>query len=276
MTAGAPPTTPIVTLRGVSRLFPSGTLALDRLSLSVVAGEFLTLLGPSGCGKTTLLRLIAGLAEPSDGSVEWSPDGGARRLGFVFQEPTLMPWARVEDNIRLPLMLAAVSAPESAGRVGEAIAHVGLEGFERAYPRELSGGMKMRVSIARALVTDPQILLMDEPFAALDEITRFKLENDLSGLAHRQRLTVLFVTHSVFESVYLGSRVVVLSPRPGRVAADLRVESPVPRGEAFRTSAAYLDACRQVSALLASAMEGPLTLTLSPSGGEGINPTHAT
>jgi NitT/TauT family transport system ATP-binding protein len=273
VTAAAPPATPIVTLRGVSRLYPSGTLALDRLSLRVEPGEFLTLLGPSGCGKTTLLRLIAGLSEPSDGRVEWSPDGGARRLGFVFQEPTLMPWARVEDNIRLPLMLAAVSAAESAGRVGEAIAHVGLEGFGRAYPRELSGGMKMRVSIARALVTEPKILLMDEPFAALDEITRFKLENDLSSLAHRRRLTVLFVTHSVFESVYLGSRVVVLSPRPGRVAAEFRVEAPAPRGEAFRTSSGYLEACRQVSALLASAMEDPLTLTLSPFGGEGTNPT---
>jgi NitT/TauT family transport system ATP-binding protein len=273
VTADAPPVTPIVTLRAVSRLYPSGTLALDRLSLGVEPGEFLTLLGPSGCGKTTLLRLIAGLAEPSDGRVEWSPDGGARRLGFVFQEPTLMPWARVEDNIRLPLMLAAVSPAESAGRVGEVIAHVGLEGFERAYPRELSGGMKMRVSIARALVTQPRILLMDEPFAALDEITRFRLENDLSSLAHRQRLTVLFVTHSVFESVYLGSRVVVLSPRPGRVAAEFRVDAPAPRGEAFRTSSVYLEACRHVSALLASAMEGPLTLTLSPSGGEGTGPT---
>ena len=251
MTPGAP----VVTLREVSRHYPSGTQALDRLSLTVAPGEFVTLLGPSGCGKTTLLRLIAGLAEPSGGTVEWSSGLGTRRLGFVFQEPTLMPWARVEDNIRLPLMLAAVDGAESASRVREATAHVGLEGFERAYPRELSGGMKMRVSIARALVTQPQILLMDEPFAALDEITRFKLENDLSSLAHRQGLTVLFVTHSVFESVYLGSRVIVLSPRPGRVSAEFRVEAAAPRGEAFRTSAAYLDACRHVSALLAQAME---------------------
>ena len=264
--------TAVVTLREVSRAYPSGTQALDRLSLTVEPGEFLTLLGPSGCGKTTLLRLIAGLLEPSGGRVEWSPDGGARRLGFVFQEPTLMPWACVVDNVRLPLMLAAVSPAESAARVGEAIAHVGLEGFEHAYPRELSGGMKMRVSIARALVTQPRILLMDEPFAALDEITRFKLENDLSSLAHRQRLTVLFVTHSVFESVYLGSRVIVLSPRPGRVSAEFRVEAAAPRDETFRTSSVYLDACRQVSALLVRAMERPPHPALSPSGGEGKNP----
>ena len=267
------PAAPVVTLREVSRHYPSGTQALDRLSLSVMPGELVTLLGPSGCGKTTLLRLIAGLAAPSGGSVEWSPGAGARRLGFVFQEPTLMPWARVEDNIGLPLMLAAVSPGESASRVREVTALVGLEGFERAYPRELSGGMMMRVSIARALVTQPQILLMDEPFAALDEITRFKLENDLSALAHRQGLTVLFVTHSVFESVYLGSRVVVLAPRPGRVSAEFRVDAPAPRGEDFRTSAAYLDACRQVSAMLVRAMERPPPPALSPSGGEGNNRT---
>ena len=252
MTADAP----VVTVESVSRAYPSGTLALDRLSLEVQPGEFLTLLGPSGCGKTTLLRIIAGLAEPSAGRIDWPDGGGARRLGFVFQEPTLIPWARVEDNIRLPLMLAAMDPAESAARAGEAIAHVGLEGFERAYPRELSGGMKMRVSIARALVTEPRVLLMDEPFAALDEITRFKLESDLAALQQRRRLTVLFVTHSVFESVYLGSRVVVLSPRPGRVSAELRVEAPGQRDEAFRTSSAYLEACRQVSALLVRAMGG--------------------
>ena len=269
MTAAAP----IFALREVSKAYPSGTLALDRLSLDVEPGELLSLLGPSGCGKSTLLRLIAGLAEPSGGSIQWADDDAQGRLGFVFQEPTLMPWARVEDNVRLPLMLAGMSRGESDGRVGEAIAHVGLEGFERAYPRELSGGMRMRVSIARALVTRPRVLLMDEPFASLDEITRFRLESDLALLHQRQRLTVVFVTHSVFESVYLSSRVVVLSPRPGRVAASRRVEGPTPRVEAFRTSAAYLEACRDISALLAAAMEPPLTLTLSPSRGEGIKST---
>jgi NitT/TauT family transport system permease protein len=260
------PGLPVVTVREVSKAYPSGTLALDRLSLDVEPGELLSLLGPSGCGKSTLLRLIAGLAEPSAGAIQWGDPAAQNRLGFVFQEPTLMPWARVEDNVRLPLMLAGTSRGESAGRVGDALAHVGLEGFERAYPRELSGGMRMRVSIARALVTQPRVLLMDEPFASLDEITRFRLESDLAELHQRRGLTVVFVTHSVFESVYLGSRVVVLSPRPGRVAASRRIEGPTPRVEAFRTSTAYLDACRDVSAFLAAAMERPLTLALSPPG----------
>jgi len=242
----------VVSLRDVSKTYPNGTLALDRLSLDVESHELVSLLGPSGCGKSTLLRLIAGLAEPSGGRIDWSDPAAPRRLGFVFQEPTLMPWARVEDNVRLPLMLAGTSRSESAGRVGEAIAHVGLEGFERAYPRELSGGMRMRVSIARALVTQPSVLLMDEPFAALDEITRFRLETDLAELHQRRGLTVVFVTHSVFESVYLGTRVVVFAPRPGRVAASRRIEGPTPRVEAFRTSAAYLEACRDVSALLST------------------------
>ncbi len=211
------PRPPVVSVREVSKVYPSGTLALDRLSLDVEPGELLSLLGPSGCGKSTL---------------------------------------RVEDNVRLPLMLSGASRGASAGRVGNAIAHVGLEGFERAYPRELSGGMRMRVSIARALVTQPRVLLMDEPFASLDEITRFRLESDLAELHPHRGLTVVFVTHSIFESVYLGSRVVVLSPRPGRVAASRRIEGPTPRVEAFRTSTAYLEACRDVSALLASATEG--------------------
>ena len=268
MTAGPP----VVALREVSKSYPSGTIALDRLSLDVGAGELLSLLGPSGCGKSTLLRLIAGLLEPSAGRIEWTDPAARHRLGFVFQEPTLMPWARVADNVRLPLMLGGMSRAESDPRVDEAIAHVGLDGFARAYPSELSGGMRMRVSIARALVTRPLVLLMDEPFAALDEITRFRLESDLAELQHRRGLTVIFVTHSVFESVYLGSRVVVLSPRPGRVAASRHIEGPTPRVEAFRTSAGYLEACREVSALLASATERPLTLALSPSRGEGSVP----
>jgi len=247
------PGSPVVSLREVSKTYPKGPLALDRLSLDVMSHEFVCLLGPSGSGKSTLLRLIAGLVQPSAGRIEWTDPGAPRRLGFVFQEPTLMPWARVEDNVGLPLMLAHMDETEAAGRVGEALANVGLNGFERAYPRELSGGMRMRVSIARALVTQPSVLLMDEPFASLDEITRFRLETELADLQQRRGLTVVFVTHSVFESVYLGTRVVVLSPRPGRVAASRPIEGPAPRVEAFRTSAAYLDACRDVSMLLAEA-----------------------
>ena len=247
------PGSPVVSLREVSKSYPKGPLALDRLSLDVMSQEFVCLLGPSGSGKSTLLRLIAGLVQPSAGRIEWTDPAAPRRLGFVFQEPTLMPWARVEDNVGLPLMLADMNESEAAGRVREALAHVGLNGFERAYPRELSGGMRMRVSIARALVTQPSVLLMDEPFASLDEITRFRLETDLADLHQRRGLTVVFVTHSVFESVYLGTRVVVLSPRPGRVAASCHIEGPAPRVEVFRTSAAYLDACRDVSMLLAAA-----------------------
>ena len=207
----------IVSLKDVGKSFANGTQAIAQLDLDVRAGEFLTLLGPSGCGKSTALRLIASLAEPSRGTVTGA---GARKpgdIGFVFQEPTLMPWATVAKNVALPLDLRGASEADIRSRVAEALARVGLTGFETAYPRELSGGMKMRVSIARALVTNAKVLLMDEPFAALDEITRFKLNNDLMALAHSLGMTVVFVTHSVFESVFLSTRIVVMTSRPGRV-----------------------------------------------------------
>jgi NitT/TauT family transport system ATP-binding protein len=248
-----------VSLRDVSKTFATGVTALERFSLALSPGEFVTLLGPSGCGKSTALRLIAGLTEPTGGSVEWAGAGGngghARhgRVGFVFQEPTLMPWATVERNVRLPLDLRDTTASESAPRVAAALARVGLEGFAHAYPRELSGGMKMRASIARALVTEPALLLMDEPFAALDEITRFKLNDDLLGLWQTLGKTVAFVTHSVFESVYLSQRIVVMTPRPGRVFTELRVDAPYPRDGRFRTSAEYAALCRQASEALAAA-----------------------
>jgi len=202
-----------------------------------------------------VLRLVAGLGEVSGGRIEW-PDGNGRArgdIGFVFQEPTLMPWATVSANVLLPLKLRGVPAGEGEARVREAIGLVGLDGFERAYPRQLSGGMKMRVSIARALVTRPRLLLMDEPFASLDEITRFKLDNDLLELWARQRWTVVFVTHSVYESVYLSTRIAVMTARPGRTASEVVIEAPAPRDEAFRTSPLYNDYCRQVSARLAEA-----------------------
>jgi NitT/TauT family transport system ATP-binding protein len=230
-------------------------MALGPIDLRVRRGEFVSLLGPSGCGKSTALRLIAGLNAPSSGTVRIARPAaaanGAHPVGFVFQEPTLMPWTSIRENVRLPLKLAHVPFANSQARVDEALAQVGLSEFADAYPRELSGGMKMRVSLARALVTDPDILLMDEPFAALDEITRFRLNNDLLALWRSLRKTVIFVTHSVFESVYLSQRILVMTSRPGRVAAEIGIETPEPRTEDFRTSADYVGYCRQVSSALA-------------------------
>lgn len=250
---------PLVRLTDVAKRFPNGTLALDRLDLAIEAGSFVSLLGPSGCGKSTVLRMIAGLIAPSSGRIERPglPEretGAHPELGFVFQEPTLMPWASVTDNVRLPLKVAGMAGAESKRRAAEALSLVGLDGFGHVYPRELSGGMKMRVSIARALVTRPKLLLLDEPFAALDEITRFKLNNDLLELWRRLGWTVVFVTHSVFESVYLSNRVVVMSARPGRISGDLSIDAPYPRDDGFRVSDSYGDLCREVSRSLHQAI----------------------
>ncbi|WGS21484.1 MULTISPECIES: ABC transporter ATP-binding protein [unclassified Bradyrhizobium] len=251
---------PAVRLRGVTKTYDSGVTALGPLDLDVRRGEFVSLLGPSGCGKSTALRLIAGLSAPSAGTVELSHQDAERRgghpIGFVFQEPTLMPWATVRDNVRLPLKLAHAAGADAERRVDQALAQVGLSEFAQAYPRELSGGMKMRVSLARALVTDPDILLMDEPFAALDEITRFRLNNDLLSLWRNLHKTVIFVTHSVFESVYLSQRVIVMTARPGRIGAQFRIAAAEPRGEEFRTSAEYAAFCREVSKALAPSYAG--------------------
>jgi NitT/TauT family transport system ATP-binding protein len=249
-----------VSLRAVTKVYDNGVMALGPLDLDVTKGEFVSLLGPSGCGKSTALRLIAGLNAPTSGTVGvFHRPGEARAghsIGFVFQEPTLMPWTSVRENVRLPLKLARAAAAEANARVSEALTQVGLAEFADAYPRELSGGMKMRVSLARALVTDPDLLLMDEPFAALDEITRFRLNNDLLSLWRNLRKTVIFVTHSVFESVYLSQRVVVMSARPGRITAEIRIDAPEPRGEEFRTSADYAGYCREVSNALAPSYSG--------------------
>jgi NitT/TauT family transport system ATP-binding protein len=246
--------TPVVALRGVGRTFANGVVALESLDLDVRPGEFVSLLGPSGCGKSTALRIIAGLSEPTSGMVEWpqAEAAAARSIGVVFQEPTLMPWATVAANVRLPLKLAGLE-PNAQLRVDAALARVGLSAFAQSYPRELSGGMKMRTSIARALVTEPSLLLMDEPFAALDEITRFRLNNDLLGLWQALGKTVVFVTHSVFESVYLSQRIVVMTRRPGRVFTELSINATYPRDKHFRTSAEYGGYCRQVSEALAHA-----------------------
>lgn len=253
-----------VSLRGVTKVYDSGVAALGPLDLEVRNGEFVSLLGPSGCGKSTALRLIAGLSASTSGMVGISSRDGQVRtghsIGFVFQEPTLMPWTSVRENVRLPLKLAKMPPAESEGRVHRALTHVGLSDFADAYPRELSGGMKMRVSLARALVTDPDILLMDEPFAALDEISRFRLNNDLLALWRNLKKTVVFVTHSVFESVYLSQRVIVMTQRPGRISAEIRIDAPEPRSEEFRTSAAYGEFCRNVSAALAPSYSGQALL----------------
>ena len=244
----------LLTLDGVAKIFATGVTALDGVSLSVRRGEFLSLVGASGCGKSTLLRLVAGLEAPTRGHLAWDRPPGPGGIGFVFQEPTLMPWARVEDNVRLPLDLAGTPRADSAPRVAALLEQVGLSGFARAFPRELSGGMRMRASIARALVTRPSVLLMDEPFAALDEITRQRLNDDLLALWRATGVTVLFVTHSVFESVYLSTRVAVMASRPGRVAANIAIGLPHPRAAALRLEPAYAGCCRAVSDALAAAM----------------------
>jgi NitT/TauT family transport system ATP-binding protein len=248
---------PLLAMRGVGKTFANGTVALENMSLSIAEGDFLSLLGPSGCGKSTALRLISGLSQPTAGRIEWAGGPpGAGDIGFVFQEPTLMPWATVFDNVWLPLRLKGRSKREVRDEVMNALERVHLEDFAGSYPRELSGGMKMRVSIARALVVRPRILLMDEPFAALDEITRFKLNDDVLELWSEFGLTVVFVTHSVFESVFLSDRIVIMAAKPGRVFAEMRIDEPYPRSEAFRTSDTYAALCRQVSARLHEAMWG--------------------
>ena len=258
--AGEAQARPLVSIHNVSKQFANGTLAIRGVDLDLRDGEFVSLLGPSGCGKSTLLRIIAGLGSPSAGTVEWptAPHSASGEpepdLGFVFQDPTLMPWSNTLRNVMLPMTLAGVAKAEAEARAAEMLALVGLKGFEKSYPRELSGGMKMRVSIARALVIHPKILLMDEPFAALDEITRHKLNDDLLALWWQNRFTTVFVTHSVFESVYLSQRIVVMAARPGRVMADLRSEAPYPRDGLFRTSAEYAHLCRVASQTLKQAI----------------------
>ncbi len=244
----------LVALDGVTKRFEGGVQALAGVDLRVAAGEFLTLLGPSGCGKSTVLRLVAGLDRASAGAIDapaLRSDGAD--TAFVFQDATLMPWASVADNVRLPLRLAGERRAECAPRVARALASVGLAEFAQAFPNQLSGGMKMRVSIARALVTQPRLLLMDEPFAALDEITRQKLNVDLLAAREAQGFATLFVTHSVYEAVFLSQRVLVMSARPGRIVAEVAVAAPHPRDAGFRRSAAFVEACAQVSAALEAA-----------------------
>lgn len=241
-----PPPTPAIEVLSAEKIYSNGTRALLPVNLTINRGEFVTLLGPSGCGKSTLLKMVAGLVEPSDGKLMlWRRDSRDSRekaqmpLSFVFQEATLMPWSTVQNNVRLPLDLAGVPRAEANTRVSEALELVGLNKFAKVLPRELSGGMQMRVSIARGLVTRPKLLLMDEPFGALDEITRNKLDSDLLHLWREQGLTVMFVTHSIHEAVFLSQRVIMMAARPGRVVADIAITEPFPRSEDFRVSLAF-------------------------------------
>lgn len=238
----------MLTFNAVSKSFVTGVQALDAATFSVESGEFLSLVGPSGCGKSTALRLIAGLTTPSEGSVTWN--GVEPSVGFVFQDAALLPWATVEKNVRLPLELKSANSLEAKRKVSDALELVGLAAFAKSYPRELSGGMRMRVSIARALAADATLLLMDEPFAALDELTRERLNDELRALWASKKLTIIFVTHSIYESVYLSSRVVVMSSRPGRVIDDISMISPLERSPEYRLSPEYGDRCRMVRAAL--------------------------
>ena len=247
--------TTLLELSDVEKRYDNGTLALERVNLKVGQHEFVSLLGPSGCGKSTALKMIAGLSPVTAGSIVWSDSIGdhAKDISFVFQEPTLMPWTKVFENVWLPLRLKGVSLETAKPMVDAVLEKVGLSQFAHVYPRELSGGMKMRVSIARAMITKPRLLLMDEPFAALDEMTRFKLNNDTLALWQAQQFTTIFVTHSVYESVYLSNRIIVMAARPGRIIADIAINEPYPRTDSFRNTSRYAELCVKVSQALQKA-----------------------
>lgn len=232
-----------VTVRFEARLAP----VLSGLDLDLHQGEFLCLLGPSGCGKSTVLRLMAGLLQAQGGRIETT----AQAPAFVFQDPTLMPWASLADNVALPLKLARTAGPLVASRVAEVLARVGLSGREQALPHELSGGMRMRASIARALVMQPDLLLMDEPFAALDDVTRRRLQDDLLQWWRSEGFSVCFVTHQVAEAVFMSERVAVFEPTGGRIRCSFVIDEPYPRGEAFRRSARFHDWCAQIGEAMA-------------------------
>jgi NitT/TauT family transport system ATP-binding protein len=251
---------PLIELTRVTKHFRSGAEVLSDISLTVHPGEFVSLIGPSGCGKSTILRLTAGLDTPSSGTVR-SPALNTSAQGttaFVFQEATLMPWTSVFNNVWLPLRLQGLSRDESRARVTQALKSVGLEDVAQAYPAQLSGGMKMRASIARALITEPKILLMDEPFAALDDLSRYRLNDDLLRWQQDIYISTLFVTHNIAEAVFLSKRVLVMGARPGRIVHELTIDAPYPRSPKFRESSDFLNSCRSLSAALKQAAEAGL------------------
>jgi NitT/TauT family transport system ATP-binding protein len=252
---------PAIALHQVDKVYSNGTIALQDVNLTIGQGEFVSLVGPSGCGKSTILRLIAGLGAVTQGAVVWGLPDRDRTLAFVFQEAALMPWATVVDNVHLPLKLKGKSLRSCRGVIQETLQRVNLQGVESQYPRQLSGGMKMRVSIARALVTHPNVLLMDEPFGALDEMTRSRLNSDLLHLWERYRWTVVFVTHNIYEAVYLSNRVVVLAAHPGRIVADVSITAPYPRTADFRTSSLFNQYCREILSHLSLGEDGTEPMT---------------
>jgi NitT/TauT family transport system ATP-binding protein len=242
-----------ISLLSVSKRFRNSAVALEDVSLTIERGDFVTFLGPSGCGKSTLLRIISGLAPLSEGAVQvngMTPKNARELMGFIFQDATLLPWRTVEQNVGLGLELEYAARGLRKDRVAKMLALVGLSNVGKRYPRQLSGGMKMRVSIARALVNRPRILLLDEPFAALDEMTRDRLNEELLRLYAEQKWTVLFVTHSVAEAVFLSSRIVILAAHPGRVAHDFAVDLPWPRNAETRESMAFEEMVTATSRLL--------------------------
>ena len=251
-----PPTSPAVTLNGIHLSFGGSVTALRNLDLELRAGEFVSVVGPSGCGKSTMLRLVAGLIQPDEGTVHVGPNDALagrqtrRDTAFVFQQPTLLPWRSVEKNVRLPLELRHQSGPDVQRRVAEILELVGLTDFRRSFPFQLSGGMQMRASLARALVTKPSLLLLDEPFAALDDITRQRLNEELQTLWLQDRFSALFVTHNVSEAVFLSERVLVMSPRPGRVLAEVPVPFAFPRDHDLRAEPEFARLCGVVSRTL--------------------------
>jgi NitT/TauT family transport system ATP-binding protein len=255
-----------IEINSASKKYASGVEALLPIDIKIAEGEFVTLLGPSGCGKSTLLKMIAGLVKPSSGSIKIHKSQSdvnsttavtskpkEPKLSFVFQSPTLMPWASVRANVRLPLDLAGVPKEQANSQVDEILRVVGLQDFDQALPRSLSGGMQMRVSIARGLITNPDILLMDEPFGALDEITRYKLDTELLSLWANKKLTVVFVTHSIQEAIYLSNRIVMMAARPGRIEQQFRVTEPYPRQPEFMVSHNFLQWSQTIQAALLKA-----------------------
>lgn len=244
---------PEIAVGSVTKQFRSGALALENISLKVEKGEFVSLLGPSGCGKSTLLRLVSGLTAPSAGGVSvngMTPANARELMSFIFQDATLLPWRTVEQNVGLGLELEHTARPLRKEKVAKMLELVGLTHVAERYPRQLSGGMKMRVSIARALVSRPRILLLDEPFAALDEMSRDRLNEELLRLYREQQWTVLFVTHSVAEAVFLSTRMVILAPHPGRIAHVVAIDLPWPRTAETRLTSAYEEQVARVSRLL--------------------------